>query len=52
MSRKTNRKTTLSADDLAAEIIELGQNKQFEELHDLIATKVDNKLVSGLLAVR
>lgn len=48
MSRKTNRKTTVSADELAAEIIELGQTKQFDELHDLISTKVDNKLVSAL----
>lgn len=40
-----SRSEKLSADDLAKQIIELGQNKKFSELQELIS-KNEGKLVS------
>lgn len=47
MSRKSasRKSTTISFDELAVEIINLGQGKQFEELQELISN-TDGKLVS------
>lgn len=43
MSRKSD-KNSMNSDDLAKKIIDLGQNKDFTELQQLIA-KCDTKLV-------